>query len=386
MRLPATLPGAAIWSRDADFVIPFPVIDPVLVQVGPLRDPLVRAGLYRRAAARLVLCAALVADAALWGRQARARPPRISTICSSMPRSASCSAAGSATSCSTISLVSLPTRGEILAVWHGGMSFHGGLIGAALAMVVLARRRKLPVLALARRRLRRRARSACSSAASPTSSTASSGAASRTCPGRWCFRPAGPSRATRASSTRRCWRGCVLFVAAGRRHPAPARCGGRDSSTGLLRHRLRLARIVCEFFREPDPQLGFLVGGRDHGHAAVAADDRRRHRPGAARPRAPAGGGARRRVTPLGREIARLIAAEGPITRRALHGALPRPSRARLLHDPRSIRRGGDFVTAPEDQPDVRRADRPVVRRRLAARWARPRRSASSSSAPAAAR
>jgi phosphatidylglycerol:prolipoprotein diacylglycerol transferase len=33
---------------------------------------------------------------------------------------------------------------EIIAVWHGGMSFHGGFLGAILAMVIFARRRKIP--------------------------------------------------------------------------------------------------------------------------------------------------------------------------------------------------------------------------------------------------
>lgn len=35
---------------------------------------------------------------------------------------------------------------EILKVWQGGMSFHGGLLGAALAMVIFARRRKISML------------------------------------------------------------------------------------------------------------------------------------------------------------------------------------------------------------------------------------------------
>ncbi|MGH6932097.1 MAG: prolipoprotein diacylglyceryl transferase [Dongiaceae bacterium] len=38
---------------------------------------------------------------------------------------------------------------EILKVWQGGMSFHGGLIGIMAAMFLFARRRKLPFLALA---------------------------------------------------------------------------------------------------------------------------------------------------------------------------------------------------------------------------------------------
>lgn len=33
---------------------------------------------------------------------------------------------------------------EIIAVWHGGMSFHGGLIGALLAGILFCRRRRLP--------------------------------------------------------------------------------------------------------------------------------------------------------------------------------------------------------------------------------------------------
>jgi phosphatidylglycerol:prolipoprotein diacylglycerol transferase len=33
---------------------------------------------------------------------------------------------------------------EIIAIWHGGMSFHGGLIGALLAGILFCRRRQLP--------------------------------------------------------------------------------------------------------------------------------------------------------------------------------------------------------------------------------------------------
>jgi phosphatidylglycerol---prolipoprotein diacylglyceryl transferase len=37
---------------------------------------------------------------------------------------------------------------EILAVWQGGMSYHGGMIGVLLAIWLFARRRGLPGLAL----------------------------------------------------------------------------------------------------------------------------------------------------------------------------------------------------------------------------------------------
>jgi phosphatidylglycerol---prolipoprotein diacylglyceryl transferase len=35
---------------------------------------------------------------------------------------------------------------EIVQVWHGGMAFHGGLVGAGLAIIVFARRHGIPVL------------------------------------------------------------------------------------------------------------------------------------------------------------------------------------------------------------------------------------------------
>lgn len=38
---------------------------------------------------------------------------------------------------------------EIIATWHGGMSFHGGLIGCVIAGWFFARRRKMPFAALA---------------------------------------------------------------------------------------------------------------------------------------------------------------------------------------------------------------------------------------------
>jgi phosphatidylglycerol:prolipoprotein diacylglycerol transferase len=38
---------------------------------------------------------------------------------------------------------------EIIATWHGGMSFHGGLIGCVIAGWIFSRRRKIPFFALA---------------------------------------------------------------------------------------------------------------------------------------------------------------------------------------------------------------------------------------------
>ena len=58
---------------------------------------------------------------------------------------------------------------EIPAVWHGGMSFHGGLLGVALAVYLFARVKHMMGCRSAILP-RRQPRSDCSSAASPISS------------------------------------------------------------------------------------------------------------------------------------------------------------------------------------------------------------------------
>ena len=57
--------------------------------------------------------------------------------------SASSSAAGSATCSSTGPTSISATRSQILQLWDGGMSFHGGVIGTTLGILWLARKHKL---------------------------------------------------------------------------------------------------------------------------------------------------------------------------------------------------------------------------------------------------
>ena len=87
------------------------------------------------------------------------------------------------------------------------------------------------------------------------------------------FPGAGPSgpRAIRASSTRPGSEGVGLFLVL--RDPRSGASDGRAASRAIG---YGLARIIGEFFREPDPSTRFPVRRRDHGHAAVAAADRPR--------------------------------------------------------------------------------------------------------------
>ncbi len=66
-------------------------------------------------------------------------------------------------------MVYLTHPSMILAVWEGGMSFHGGMLGVAIAIVIFCRRNDIRLLGFADR-IAIVARSAWGSAASRTSS------------------------------------------------------------------------------------------------------------------------------------------------------------------------------------------------------------------------
>ena len=101
-------------------------------------------------------------------------------------------------------------------------------------------------------------------------------------------------------------------------HPRPAGARRRIEASRPRDRRVRdvyaVMRSFCEFFREPDPQLGFLWGGMTMGMllcvplfvAGVALHARR------AAPRAGASVTAEDR-TPLEAEIRRRIARDGPM-------------------------------------------------------------------------
>jgi phosphatidylglycerol:prolipoprotein diacylglycerol transferase len=152
---------------------------------------------------------------------------------------------------------------EIPEVWKGGMAFHGGLIGAALAVMLFARRHKVAVMTVAD----------IASASTPIG----------LCLGRianfikpelwgrptdvpWAMifpgagsLPRHPSQLYEASLE-----GAGLFILLyGAIRLGALRSPGRV--TGVFAIGYGLARIFCEFFREPDPQLGFVFGGATMG-------------------------------------------------------------------------------------------------------------------------
>ncbi len=154
---------------------------------------------------------------------------------------------------------------EVIAVWKGGMAFHGALVGAALAVWIFAARHQLSALSLY---------DICS-AVVPIGLLLGR-LANFIKPELW-GRPSDVA-----------WAMVFPVEEAGPlpRHPSQLYEAGLEGIVLLILLYLCLrrgflqrpgqiaglfgigygaARIICEFFREPDPQLGFLFGGATMG-------------------------------------------------------------------------------------------------------------------------
>ena len=152
---------------------------------------------------------------------------------------------------------------QIFALWTGGMSFHGGVIGCAVAIVLFARRRRLSMLSLA----------------DLTSGVAPIGlflgrianfingelwGRPTDVPWAMIFPNGGPIPRHPSQLYEAALEGVVLFAVLG----LLMRCGALKRPgfvAGAFALGYGAARIVCEFFREPDAQLGFLWGGLTMG-------------------------------------------------------------------------------------------------------------------------
>src|SRR5579875_3819758 len=118
---------------------------------------------------------------------------------------------------------------EIIALWHGGMSFHGGFTGCVLAVVLFARRRRISILSLGD----------VTCAVGPIGLFL--GRLANFVNGELWGRPTDVP-----------W---AMIFPGGGAVPRPGLV------VGAFACGYAVARIACEFFREPDVQLGFLWGG-----------------------------------------------------------------------------------------------------------------------------
>jgi phosphatidylglycerol---prolipoprotein diacylglyceryl transferase len=152
---------------------------------------------------------------------------------------------------------------EIIKLWNGGMSFHGGFLGCVLAVVLFARRRKIPILSLGD----------LTCAVAPIGLFF--GRLANFINGELWGRPSnvpwaivfpsdGPEPRHPSQLYEALLEGLVLFavLALFVRFGALKRPGLILGAFALF---YGLARSFSEFFREPDVQLGFLWGGLTMG-------------------------------------------------------------------------------------------------------------------------
>jgi len=243
--------------------IPFPSIDPIAIAIGPLAIRWYAlayvAGLLggwfiaRRLAARANLWGTLtqptatdVDDLIVWVALGVVLGGRIGYVLFYNFRSY------------------LDDPAEILAIWRGGMSFHGGFLGAILAILLFARSHGLNGLTML------------DLAAVVTPIGLFFGRIANFINGELWGRPApdfpyavvfphaGPLPRHPSQLYEALGEGLILLVVMAL---AARRFGFRRPGLigGIFVLGYAVARIACEFFREPDPQLGFLFGASVDG-------------------------------------------------------------------------------------------------------------------------
>ena len=160
---------------------------------------------------------------------------------------------------------------EILAVWGGGMSFHGGMLGTALAIVLFCRYHRIPVLGFADR----------IAVAAPIGLFLGRIAnfingelwgrpAPEWLPWAMIFPNAGPQPRHPSQIYQALLEGVVLFavmLVLARSERLRARFG---MLTGAFLCGYAVARSIGELFRQPDPFLGFLFEGLTMGQLLSA--------------------------------------------------------------------------------------------------------------------
>ena len=155
---------------------------------------------------------------------------------------------------------------QIIAVWDGGMSFHGGCLGVTAAIIWFCRKNRINILAFADR----------IAVAVPIGLFL--GRCANFINGELWGRPApawfplamvypeaGPMPRYPSELIEACLEGVTLFILmllASRSEDRRRRAG---TLAGLFMLGYGIARITGEFFREPDPFLGFLPFGTTMG-------------------------------------------------------------------------------------------------------------------------
>ncbi|POR56716.1 prolipoprotein diacylglyceryl transferase [Bosea psychrotolerans] len=241
------------------FAIPFPVIDPVALSIGPLSVKWYGLAYVAGLLGGWWYSRRLVSADPLWAGRSRPKAEELDDMILFVALGVVLGGRlGFVLFYDLQRYLARPQ--DIIAIWQGGMSFHGGLLGAATGLWLFAKRRGYPVLAMFD----------LASAVVPIglflgriANFINAELWGRPAPGLpWgmVFPNAGPLPRHPSQLYEALGEGLLLFALLA----LVVRLGGFKRPglvAGIFGMGYAVARIVCEFFREPDPQLGFLFGG-----------------------------------------------------------------------------------------------------------------------------
>ncbi len=249
------------------FVIPFPYIDPVLVQIGPFAIRWYALAYICGILGGWAYARAMIRNSKLWGGQPSSNFAPLSVI--DFDDFVLWVTLGIILGGRTgyVLFYNLPHfiqhPLEIFQLWNGGMSFHGGFAGCVVAVVLFARARKIPILSLGD----------LTCAAGPIGIFL--GRLANFINGELWGRPAdvpwamvfphgGPLPRHPSQIYEAALEGLLLFVvlAVLIRFGALKRPGFIIGAFACV---YAVGRSISEVFREPDAQLGFLWGGATMG-------------------------------------------------------------------------------------------------------------------------
>lgn len=240
------------------FAIPFPIIDPVALSIGPLSVKWYGLAYVAGLIGGWWYARRLVAADGLWGGRARPKPVELDDMLLFVALGVVLGGRlGFVLFYDLARYLARPQ--DIFAIWQGGMSFHGGLLGATLALWLFARRRGYPALSVFD----------IAATVVPIGlflgrianfiNAELWGRPAPDVPWAMVFPNAGPLPRHPSQLYEALGEGLMLFVLLS----LLVRAGGFKRPgmvAGVFGMGYAVARIVCEFFREPDPQLGFLFG------------------------------------------------------------------------------------------------------------------------------
>lgn len=244
------------------FALPFPMIDPVLISVGPLSIRWYALAYVGGIVAGWWLARRVAAAKAYWGGVSPMQPEDIDDVIVWAALGIVLGGRiGYVLFYNPAYFAANPS--EILVLWRGGMSFHGGFLGTILALLLFARSRGIPMLSML------------DVAAIVTPIGLFLGRIANfinselwgrvtDVPWAFVFPNGGPLPRHASQLYEGALEGIVLFailVVMWRRgaQKYPGMIGG------MFVGGYGIARIVSEFFREPDAHIGYLTGGLTMG-------------------------------------------------------------------------------------------------------------------------